>query len=137
MCNQLTWMNISSLKYKNFSDRPGIRCKFASIAGLLKVGKWDLFLKISSCVISVSLGWSRLIQWGIYKDNVIFSFTSISIAFSDLHEVCLALAEFWWENWSYERDETMKCDKQSPQGLRFVSCISNQWISDNLVTPFT
>ena len=25
-------INISSLKYKNFSDNPGIRCKFASIA---------------------------------------------------------------------------------------------------------
>ena len=47
--------NISSLKYKNLSDNPLIRCKLASIAALLNVGRWLLSANISSCVTRVIL----------------------------------------------------------------------------------
>lgn len=63
---QISAPNItSSLRYIQCRLRPGILCRFVSIAGDEKHGRCDWFLKICLCVTSLRCGWSKFSQFGI------------------------------------------------------------------------
>lgn len=51
-------------KLESKQTKPGIRCKWASIAGELKVGKCDELGNIKECGIIVSFGCFVLSQFG-------------------------------------------------------------------------
>ena len=99
-------IRMSSLRYKNLFERPGIRCKCDSIAGELNDGKWLLLTKISykivpnfsqyvsrlesvltSCVTILTLLLFKLSQLGICPLVTTNTFrTQLAFFSSDLNE---------------------------------------------------